>query len=244
VKINLGGLIPISTVDWYGKVAFVIFLRGCPLNCIYCQNHHLLEGEDYVPLEYVESEIAKSMDFIDGVVFSGGEPFSQFSALKKLAGFTHASDLLVGIETNGFYPDRIKEMLEDDLVDKIFLDVKAPLSEEGLYEKICMQEDVVERVRRSIVVCNNRINLEIRTTVFRDLVGKDEVTRIAEEIGDINCTYVIQQGLPEYAPDEEIRRIKPFDREEIMGIANTLNLKSETRIRTKEFGDENISRHG
>jgi hypothetical protein len=42
-----------------------------------------------------------------------------------------------------------------------------------------------------------KINLELVTTVFKNLVGADEVKRIAKEIeeaGATQCPYVIQQG--------------------------------------------------
>jgi len=55
VSVNLGDIVPVSTIDWRGKTAMVIFLRGCPLNCIYCQNAQILAGSNYVNLEDLEA---------------------------------------------------------------------------------------------------------------------------------------------------------------------------------------------
>lgn len=239
-KVNLGGIIPISTVDWYGKVVSVIFFRECPLRCIYCQNHHLLTDENYVDLSEIESEIKKSEYLIDGVMFSGGEPFFQFNALKNLARFVKNNSLLVGIETNGFYPDRIREMMEKKLVDAISLDVKAPLSDEKKYEKICMRNDVVNRVRESISICED-VDLEITTTVFRDLIEGKDVEKIAGEIADVRCRYVIQQGIPEQAPDEEVKKHTQLNREEIIEMGKIArNFLRDVRIRTRDRGEERI----
>jgi pyruvate-formate lyase-activating enzyme len=82
-EINLGGIIPFSTIDWRGKAAMVIFLGGCPLRCIYRQNYNLLEGLNYVERHEIEEEIKKNEDFIDAVVISGGE-------LKELAALAYA----------------------------------------------------------------------------------------------------------------------------------------------------------
>ena len=237
--LNLGGTVPISTVDWYSKAVFVIFFRGCPFRCIYCHNHSILEGEDHVSFNKLEQDIKKTKDFIDGVVFSGGEAFLQFDALKHLLGFVKGLSLLTGIETSGFYPDRIKVVLDKCLVDKIFLDVKAPLDDDALYETICGVKGVTENVRKSIKICNNRVDLELRTTVFKNLVGESEVKKIASEIKDVNCTYVIQEGRPELSPLKNMEQDCLFKREEIIKIAKSVPF-SKVVIRTKDFGEQSF----
>ena len=37
----------------------VIFLRRCPFRCLYCQNHDLLEGDNYVEMQGLEEDINK-----------------------------------------------------------------------------------------------------------------------------------------------------------------------------------------
>ncbi|MDY6966321.1 MAG: anaerobic ribonucleoside-triphosphate reductase activating protein [Halobacteriota archaeon] len=241
-RLNLGKMIPVSTIDWYGKVVSVIFFRRCPLRCVYCQNYTLLEGANYVKLSEMEKEIGKSKDFIDGVVFSGGEPFEQFEAMRHLARFTGELSLMVGIETNGFYPDKVEIILKEEIVDKVFLDVKAPLSEPGLYEKICRTRGVVDRVRESIGACDGRVELEIRTTAFRGLVGGDEVKKIALDLKDIDCEYVIQQGIPEQAWEEGLRNLKAYSEEELIQIAKSAILYlRDVKIRSKKSGEIAIS---
>lgn len=240
-QVNLGGTVPISTVDWYGKVVFAIFFRKCPIRCFYCHNYSILDGENYVNLNKLEQEIKKTKNYIDGVVFSGGEALFQFNALKRLARFSKELSLLVGIETNGFYPDRLKEIMDEGFIDKVFLDIKAPLDDDILYEKICGIKGLTENVRKSIEFCNNKdqIELEIRTTVFKNLVGKSEVKKIASEIEEISCEYVIQQGRPE-ACEILLKDLVMFSRDELIEIAKSLPL-SKVIVRTKDFGEERFS---
>ncbi|MHC1585132.1 MAG: anaerobic ribonucleoside-triphosphate reductase activating protein [Candidatus Syntropharchaeia archaeon] len=239
-EINLGGSVSISTIDWHGKSVCIIFFRGCPLRCIYCQNHGIIKGKSPIKIKDIESEI-KNNRFIDGVVFSGGEPFMQFEGLKSLAEFVKKIPLLVGIQTSGFYPERIEEMIREKLVDRIFLDVKAPLSDPELYERIT-GKNIVESVKKSIEICNGRVELEIVTTVFRDLIGEEEIKRISEEIKGTECTYVIQQGIPSQAPSESIRKLLEVSRDELLNYGRIArrNLK-DVRIRTRDFGEEIIS---
>ncbi|MDI6885096.1 MAG: anaerobic ribonucleoside-triphosphate reductase activating protein [archaeon] len=249
VKINLGGIVPFSTIDWRGKAAMVIFLRGCPLRCMYCQNYNLLEGTHYVEMEELEEEILKNEDFIDAVVLSGGEPFMQPHALEAISHCAKKHSLFVAVQTNGFYPAIIKSMLKRKLIDKILLDIKAPLLDERLYENLTTVAGVAGGVKNTLDVCiHASIDLELVTTVFKNLVGSEEVKRIAkdiEEAGAAGCPYVIQQGRAEHVLDKAIKEDDMFSHEELKELAagayHAADLK-EVRIRTREGGEEVIYR--
>jgi len=257
IKINLGGIVPFSTIDWRGKAAMVIFLRRCPLRCIYCQNYDLLEDDNYVEMQEIEENIKKNEDFIDAVVLSGGEPFMQPRAIEQISKYAKKRSLLIGVQTNGFYPEVIESMLkkkveEEDkgkLIDKIFLDIKAPLSDEKQYAKLTKVPGVTERVKNTLDIClRAKIDLELETTVFKNLVGAEEVQCIAKELEDAgaaHCPYIIQQGRIELVPGEEIKEEDVFGHEELEELAalayHAAYLK-EVRIRTREDGEEVIYR--
>jgi len=61
MKVNFGGIVPLSTVDWLGRAAMVVFLRGCPLRCPHCQNQMLQTGERVVALHTIASRIASEV---------------------------------------------------------------------------------------------------------------------------------------------------------------------------------------
>ncbi len=246
--VNIGKIIHVTTIDWHGKVSMIIFLRGCPLRCVYCQNYKILEGEDIVPLDHLKKEIENAIMFIDAVVLSGGEPLMQHSAAEEIAAFAKSLHLGVGIQTNGFYPDVIDDLLDKKLVDKFFLDVKAPLSSD-LYEKVTKSKDASERVKESLMLLDDRkADFEAVTTVFPDLVEKEHVIEISRELDSIcdDLVYVIQQGIPEHAREEFIRSKRIFSREEIIDMAMaaaevfTSDKKREIKIRTREEGEETV----
>ena len=229
----------------------VIFLRGCPLRCMYCQNYNLLEDQHYVELKEIEEEIQKNKELIDAVVLTGGEPFMQPDALEAIAQFAKRQALSIAVQTNGFYTEIIKSTLKRkrDLIDKIFLDIKAPLSDARLYEHLTKVSGVAGRVKNTLDACiHAKIDLELITTVFKNLVGVEEVKRIARDIeaaGAACYPYVLQQGRAEHVPDKAIKEDDMFTREELKELAvaayQAADLK-EVRIRTKEGGEEVIER--
>lgn len=242
-----GIMIPVSTIDWYGRSVSVIFFNGCNFKCLYCSNNNfikvanqriepLYKGGHAVDIEEIEKHILDAKSFISAVVFSGGEPTTQYEALEHLARFTKKQGLLVGIETNGYYPERLARLIEEKLLDKIFLDVKAPLHDAQKYSKITGgKEDAAERVLQTLKLRD--IDIEVRTTVFRSLA---DVSGIAKSLAGLGSTYVIQQGIPENAPDGEIRKEKPFTRDELAALAKSISFLKNVRIRTKEKGEERV----
>jgi len=233
MKLNFGGMVPVSTVDWYGKSAAVIFFNGCPLRCIYCQNYRLLEANNLVAIEEIEKKILDAKNFISAVVFSGGEPAMQFEALEHLAIFAKKQGLLVGIETNGYYPERLARLVEKKLVDRLFLDIKAPDSKK--YRIVTGNEKAAECAYRSLEL---KVPIEVRTTVFRSIA---DIQGIARTLEGRDCTYVIQQGIPENAPDEGIRKEKLLTRDELLALARSVSFLKDVRIRTREKGEEKVS---
>ncbi len=242
-------IIPLSTVDWYGRAVTIVFLMGCPFRCQYCHNHALLEmgqlTSEPANIKEIESEIEKNSLFISAVVFTGGECFQQFDALLSLAEFTHDHDLLVGVQTNGYYTDRIRQMIEKHLVDQICMDVKAPL-EHDAYLRIS-GIDAAGRVSDSLKLyelCEkNNIDVETRTTVFPDFIGSpQEIRSIATSIRDLagDVRYIIQQGMPENAWRHISERA--YSRDELISLArNATSILSDVRIRTKESGEECVN---
>ncbi len=238
MKVNFGGIVPVSTIDWYGKSATVIFFNSCPFSCPYCQNYKLLDKVNFVDIEEVEKKILESKNFVSSIVFSGGEAIMQFDALEHLAKFAKNLGLLVGIETNGYYPDRLKSLINKGLVDKIFLDIKAPLDNRGEYHMLTGLKDAIPRVYESLhLTLPNGSPMEIRTTVFRYF---PDVLEIAKSLTDTNCNYVIQQGLPEYSPDGDIKKEMCLSRDELVDIAKSCHWLKDVRIKTRENGEEII----
>nr|MBQ0091599.1 anaerobic ribonucleoside-triphosphate reductase activating protein [Candidatus Enterousia merdequi] len=122
--LQIGGLVSFTTIDFPGKLAAVLFLKGCPLNCEYCSNSHLIaiEQGEYDPekvFDWLKSRVGK----LEGIVFSGGEALMQANITIDYMKRVRELGFTIGLHTNGFYPDLLKKVV--DIVDWIGLDFKA-----------------------------------------------------------------------------------------------------------------------
>ncbi len=83
-KIRIAGTVNDSIVDGPG-IRFAIFTQGCPHHCEGCHNPHThdFEAGELVTLECLLEKI-KANPLLDGVTYSGGEPFCQAEQLYKL----------------------------------------------------------------------------------------------------------------------------------------------------------------
>ena len=202
MMVNLGGIVPLSTIDWIGRAAIVIFLRGCPLRCPHCHNKELQEGNSPVDISLLQKEMEKSLamecssdqitldeairratvkPFVSALVLSGGEPLmqpQQSAALLKLAKKYH---LKTGLETSGYYPQRLRDLLDAKLVDKIFLDLKDALLEQD-YARATGRSGAAGQVLQSLRICmaSRRMMSPITSTVRPILRATSEATLFPE----------------------------------------------------------------
>ncbi|MCL2862889.1 MAG: anaerobic ribonucleoside-triphosphate reductase activating protein [Methanimicrococcus sp.] len=226
MQANIGGIVPLSTVDWHGRSAVVIFFEGCPFRCGYCHNHHLLDAAHPVDSERVQKRILESKPFVSAVVFSGGEPLLQAAAVEEIAAFSKANDLRVGIHTNGFYPEAVSDLINKGLADKFFIDIKAPLTLPS-HEKVIgfSSPTAAPNIAESIkIVDSSSLELEVKTTVFPDIAGsKEDIRLIAKWLsGNVlqkqKMTYVLQQGKGQNTNDsafQEMAFLSPAEMDEL-----------------------------
>jgi pyruvate formate lyase activating enzyme len=248
-KARVGGIVDLSTVDWYGKVTSMIFFSGCNFRCPYCQNASLIpmdSGKDFDTAE-LQKRIEGNSDVIDAVGFSGGEPCLQTEALKGLAKIAKAIGLKVLLETNGSNPDAINVLADEGLLDYVAIDVKAALRPDR-YGKVAglkhLDANVAQRVRAAFQVCfKKKLMIEARTTIVPTLIDQEtEIREIAREVTGVDL-YALQQFSPEGdLLDQSFKNLRPPSRQDLVRLARAASeygLK-EIRIRTREYGEERV----
>ncbi|MBI2380473.1 MAG: anaerobic ribonucleoside-triphosphate reductase activating protein [Gammaproteobacteria bacterium] len=122
--LRIGGFVPLSSVDYPGMLAAVVFCQGCPWACRYCHNPHLIpaQGESALSFDELCEFLRRRQGLLDAVVFSGGEATFQKSLIPALKA-VRALGFRTALHTGGAYPELLKQLLP--LVDWVGFDVKA-----------------------------------------------------------------------------------------------------------------------
>jgi len=250
---RIGGFVDMSTVDWYGNVSLVVFFAGCNFRCPYCQNSGLLpldSGEE-MEVETICKRIMMNMapvPELDAVVFSGGEPLLQPEGLLESAKMVNGIGLRTMLNTNGSAPEVVELLLEAGLVDRVALDVKAPLAPKDYGKVAGLRGDrssLVRKVKRTLALCSDySVEVEARTTVAPRLSDDPEfIRRIAEEIKGRCAVYQLQQfdNVGEVL-SSELRALPPPTRERLIELAEVAVDEGmrNVYIKTRRLGLERV----
>ena len=194
---QIGGLTPLTTIDFPDHLAAVIFCQGCSWRCGYCHNPHLIprNAETDINWQDVLSFLKQRKGFLDGVVFSGGEPLLQRQLPQMI---TDVIDMgfEAAIHTSGSIPARFKVVLPK--LSWAGFDIKGPFS---LYEKITGVNNSGSHALRSLeLLLDSGIDCEIRTTADPQLLNAADILKLAAELSSLGVKhYVLQQCRPVYS---------------------------------------------
>jgi len=249
LKIRIGSLLDLSTIDWYRHTVFMIFCAGCNFRCSFCSNSSLIpidSGGD-VNLELIKNRVLKNMGFLDALGFTGGEPSLQPRPIIELCDWAKKKGLKTFLNTNGSNPTLIDDLTGKNILDYVALDIKAPLRP-GIYGWVSGLDKGVEiiiaNIKETLDICRRAgLPLEVRTTIVPTLI--DDETSIREIARSVrSCTiYVIQEFFPfKEVLNEQLRGAKPPRRELLIKLAK-LALEEGVKdvyVRTRENGMEKI----
>lgn len=232
----IGGMI-VSSVEFPGRISLVVFTGGCILKCPYCHNPELIEGGNPVNMDKIKAEIKDSLDFIDAVNITGGEPLIQVEDVLELLKFSKKLGLETKLDTNGFYPERLSDVIE--WTDYVALDIKAPFNK---YDEI-IGADIGDAAKKSMEIAHESPDtfLECRTTYVPGLLHEEDMLEIAK---GITCDlYTIQQFRNRVVLDEKLKKVRNPSRDDIREIAALIKpIVGLVKIKTAEFGEEIINR--
>ncbi|WP_296789174.1 anaerobic ribonucleoside-triphosphate reductase activating protein [uncultured Methanobrevibacter sp.] len=233
----VGGSV-ISSVEFHGNMSLVIFMSGCPLTCRYCHNVELLEDTTEKTFEEVKQEIDSSADFLDAVVISGGEPLLQLDALIEIFTYVRKIGLKTKLDTSGIYPEKIKKLLDLNLLDFVSLDVKTTFSK---YRKIT-GSNIGFQVKKSMELINadKNVHLEARTTYVPTLHTKKDIINLVDELeADI---YTIQQFRNKNVLDPALEKVEVPNPHDLADLAREIKpyFKGQVKVKSAEFGEQVI----
>lgn len=178
-RLRVGGLTPLTSIDFPGRLAAVVFCQGCPWRCDYCHNPGLLAATAPAVISWaqVRAFLQQRRGLLDGVVFSGGEPTLQ-AALPHALREVRALGFQAALHTGGMYPDRLAALLPR--LDWVGLDIKGPARR---VDAITGAQRGAARVQASLAhLLASGVPYECRTTWHSGLFGIDELRALADEL--------------------------------------------------------------
>lgn len=191
---HICGLQKLAMVDFPGKLAATVFTGGCNLRCPFCHNallvNRLEENPETHSVEEVLDFLKKRKGFLDGVVLSGGEPLLQSGVADFLAAIK-AMGFAVKLDTNGCYPEKLKEILDRGLVDYVAMDIKNSREKYALTVGIPAFD--ITPIEQSVqLLKNSGIDYEFRTTIVKEFHTAQDLVSIGQWL-DGSPRYFLQQ---------------------------------------------------
>lgn len=172
---------PFSLLDFPDITSCILWFAGCNMRCSYCYNPDIVFGKGKTSIGDALTFIRLRRGLLDGVVLSGGE-CTLYKEIIPLANEIKKKGMLVKIDANGSHPDRIRELVKQDLIDYVSLDFKAlshqfkAITHSGFYNEF---EETFALLQKS------GIPFEVRTTIHSALFSEQELIAMADHLASL-----------------------------------------------------------
>jgi len=171
VSLKIVGVVADSLVDWPGRTVITVFLSGCNFRCGWCFNPDVVEGNlpeiSEKTLSKLRHIIVNNPNWYDGIVITGGEPTINVSLPSLCKKLKDLFGLPIKLDTNGTNSYMLKLLVDQELVDYVAMDIKAPPHKYD--EAVGLPLNVYELtpIHESIkyLIKQNKIPYEFRTTL-------------------------------------------------------------------------------
>jgi len=227
----IGGLEKLSLIDFPGQISAIIFTKSCNFRCHYCYNPMLVltngEGEnEYREEDYSQVPEKDLLLFLEerkgklgGVVISGGEPTLQ-PDLKEFIIKIRKMGFKIKLDTNGTNPDIVEDLINNNLLDYVAMDIKAPLEN---YEKVVGVKVDLKKIKASVgLLMKNLIPYEFRTTLVPSLHKLDDIIKISEEISGAKKWFLQRFKSDTELVNSRFKGLGAFKMTELEGILEKL----------------------
>ncbi len=200
----------LTLLDFPGRTAATVFTYGCNLRCPFCHNASLVTSpsEGSIPEEEFFAFLDKRHGLLDGVCVTGGEPLLQKDILPFLTKIKEMG-FAVKLDTNGCFPERLKEILASGVVDYVAMDIKN--SSKKYPMTVGIESFSVDKIKQSAEILYEMAPaFELRTTAVATFHEICDFEAIGKEFGGDTDYYIqcfkdsgntIEKGL--YAHDEK-----------------------------------------
>ncbi|MBQ4568666.1 MAG: anaerobic ribonucleoside-triphosphate reductase activating protein [Ruminococcus sp.] len=182
----------LTLLDFPQKMACTIFTHGCNFRCPFCHNAGLVTQEQQVNIS--EEEVLKFLKsrqgILEGVCITGGEPLLQADIedfMRKIKDMGY----LVKLDTNGSFPEKLRDLCKKGLVDYVAMDIKN--SQKKYAQTVGKQLFDLSTVTKSVeFLKSGTVPYEFRTTVTKDFHTLEDLMDITKWLSGCDA-YFLQQ---------------------------------------------------
>lgn len=217
------GLQKLTLLDFPGKVACTLFTYGCNFRCPFCHNASLVtaanDGTDTVSEEEFFAFLESRRGMLEGVCISGGEPTLQ----KDLGAFIErirSMGFAVKLDTNGYRPEVLRELIEGGLLDYVAMDIKN--SPSSYARTVGLDDFDMSKINESVEILKaSGVPFEFRTTVVSELHTDMDMIEIGQWIGEVD-RYLLQDFKD--SGDLILDGLHGYDKKDLSYLLNLLNV--------------------
>lgn len=221
------GWIRTTLLDFPGQIASAVFVGGCCFRCPMCHNANLVLHPNAMPdistetvLNYLEQRKGK----VTGLVVSGGEPCLA-AGLSSFLRQVRALGIHIKLDTCGYLPDVLEELLQEGLVDMAAMDIKAPPAK---YPRLAGMKSIdLDRINASITaIRSSGVPYEFRTTVVSGEINLDDISTISTWL-EGSQRYVLQQFRAQACLDPTFNQKSPYPKQMLLQMQAIASQKIE-----------------
>ncbi|MBQ0027818.1 MAG: anaerobic ribonucleoside-triphosphate reductase activating protein [Lachnospiraceae bacterium] len=188
---DIHGFTKTTLLDFPGHVACTVFTAGCNFRCPFCHNGNLVLHPDLYPTvdeAAIFNHISKRRNIITGLCISGGEPTLQPDLLDFMARVKR-QNILIKLDTNGYRPDILKDVIQNGLADYIAMDIKAGRNNYSKASGIAID---ISQIEMSVdILKSSGLPFEFRTTCVSGIHTNTDFEDIADWLPS-DCLYFLQ----------------------------------------------------
>lgn len=187
---KISGLQKLTLLDFPGHTACTVFTSSCNFRCPFCHNASLVENRDIeeIPEEEFFAFLAKRHGILSGVAITGGEPTLQpdlLDFIKKI----HSEGFMVKLDSNGYRPETLKDILSSGCVEYVAMDIKS--SRENYARAAGIRHLDISKIEKSIdVIKSSGVKYEFRTTAVKGIHSPHDFLEIGKWLGDVPAYFI------------------------------------------------------
>ena len=203
------GLEKLSLVDFDDNLTATLFMAGCPFRCPFCHNGDLVlhpETAEPIPFEEILDYLRKRRGVLDAVCISGGEPTLMPDLEEKIRTIRELG-YLIKLDSNGFQPDVLRDLIQKGLLDYVAMDIKNCPDK---YDITCGTHVNMDAIEESVrLLMNSGIGYEFRTTTIEEFHREEDMEKLAQWIAGASRYFLQKYIDSEHCIQHHFHEISP-----------------------------------